>query len=1057
MKTSVIEVHDMLSVLTVDEVETRIGKVPGVESVTVNHAVGSATVRYDETRLEVADIKAIMHQRAHQSVGESQSKPSKHKRARKRAAGPTPEATPDTISAAPAVEARPVALEAAASAVVAKNGHEGNAAPGVPPSIPVAETPKASASAPAAPADNENKDQAAPGATPSAPAVTAPKTASVAPAAVPVPTAPAAEVASAPAVPAAPADNENKDQAAPGATPSAPAAPAHGFLARIKGILPDILAASRVKKLNADGISNPPSNPVAGGESNLAPTPPTVATSPGTPAGAIKDTPDGGLTSDEARRRLEKSGPNAMPDTALHPLRRALTKFWAPVPWMLEAAILLELVLGKYVEAAIIAGLLVFNAALGFLQEGRAQATLAALKSRLALNASVRRDSAWKIIPAAELVPGDVVKLSLGAVVAADVRLTEGSVLLDQSMLTGESVPIEAGPGVQTYAGALVRRGEAVADITATGARTKFGRTAELVRTAHVVSSQQKAVLRVVRNLAMFNGILIAMLVAYAYAISMPSAQIIPLVLTAVLASIPVALPATFTLAATVGAQVLAKLGILPTRLSAIDEAASMDILCADKTGTLTNNELKVTSVRPMPGFDEAQVVGMAALASSDGGQDPVDGAIRAAAAHSTASSLPKLNKFLPFDPATKMSEATVTDSTGAALRIVKGAFASVSGLTQTSHDASAAANELEAHGFRVLAVAVGPSAAMKLAGIIALSDPPRSDSAALITELHTLGVSTVMVTGDAPATAAIVAHAVGLEGAVSSPGPIPDVVHAGDFAVFAGVLPEGKYKLVQAFQKGGHTVGMCGDGANDAPALRQAQMGIAVSTATDVAKSAAGIVLTKPGLVGIVAAVKEGRVTFQRILTYTLNTVIKKMVTVLFLAVGLVMTGHAILTPMLMVIIMVTGDFLTMSLTTDKVQASPLPNSWHIGKLTIASAIVGIFLLAFCTGVLAYGHFSMKLGTAALETLALVALVFGSQTTVYAIRDRRRLWSRASLWLNLSSLANVLIISTLSVAGILMTPLPILLVAGTLGVAVGFGLILNVVKIPIFKRLQIA
>ena len=789
-----------------------------------------------------------------------------------------------------------------------------------------------------------------------------------------------------------------------------------------------------------------------------APAPPTVTALPDASAGAVKDVPTGGLTSDEARRRLEQTGPNTVADTALHPLRRALTKLWAPVPWMLEAAILLEVVLGKYVEAAIIAGLLVFNAALGFFQEGRAQATLAALRSRLALNASVRRDGVWKIVPAAELVAGDVVKLSLGAVVAADVRLTEGSVLLDQSMLTGESVPIEAAPGVQTYAGALVRRGEAVAEVTATGARTKFGRTAELVRTAHVVSSQQKAVLRVVRNLALFNSVIIAALVGYAHFLNMPFTEIIPLVLTAVLAAIPVALPATFTLAAAVSAKALAKLGVLPTRLSAVDEAATMDVLCADKTGTLTNNELKVTTVHPMPDFDEAHVMGVAALASSDGGQDPVDGAIRAAAAsQSAASDLPKLNKFVPFDPATKTAEATVTDSSGATLRVVKGAFAAVAGFTQASPDASAAANELEAQGFRVLAVAMGAPTALKLMGIIALSDPPRPDSAALITELNTLGVRTVMVTGDAPATAAIVARAVGLEGAVAPPGPIPDVVRAEDFSVFAGVLPEGKFKLVQAFQRGGHTVGMCGDGANDAPALRQAQMGIAVSTATDVAKSAAGMVLTQPGLVGIVAAVKEGRLTFQRILTYTLNSMIKKIATVLFLAVGLIMTGHAILTPMLMVIIMVTGDFLTMSLTTDKVQASPLPNTWQIGNLTIAGAIIGLCLLAFCTTVLAYGHFGMRLGTAALDTLALIALVFGSQTTLYAIRERQHLWSRPSLWLNVSSLVNIMTISTLAVAGILMTPLPIVVVGGTLGAAVGFGFVLNLVKIPVFKRLRIA
>ena len=298
--------------------------------------------------------------------------------------------------------------------------------------------------------------------------------------------------------------------------------------------------------------------------------------------------PPTGLTSDEARRRLEKFGPNAVPDTSMHPLRMALEKFWAPVPWLLEAAIVLEVALGKIVEAAIIASLLVFNALLGLFQESRAQATLAALKSRLALSASVRRDDAWRTVPASELVPGDVVKLSLGGVVAADVHLTGGEVLLDQSMLTGESVPIEAGAGVQTYAGALVRRGEAVAEVTATGARTKFGRTAELVRTAHVVSSQQKAVLRVVSNLAAFNGVVIAMLVAYACFLKLTLAEIIPLVLTAVLASIPVALPATFTLAAALGARALAKLGVLPTRLSAVDEAASMNVLCADKTGTLT-------------------------------------------------------------------------------------------------------------------------------------------------------------------------------------------------------------------------------------------------------------------------------------------------------------------------------------------------------------------------------------------------------------------------------------------------------------------------------------
>jgi H+-transporting ATPase len=764
-----------------------------------------------------------------------------------------------------------------------------------------------------------------------------------------------------------------------------------------------------------------------------------------------------GLTGDEARRRLQSVGPNATPDTTPRPLRRALGKLWAPVPWMLEAAIALQLILGKFSEATIIAALLVFNAALGFIQENRAQTTLAALRSRLALTASVRRDGIWKSVPAAELVPGDVVKISLGSVVAADVRVIDGEVLLDQSMLTGESIPIEAGPGAHTFAGALVRRGEALAEVTATGSRTQFGRTAELVRTAHVVSSQQKAVLRVVRNLAICNGALIVVLVAYAHFLAMPVDEIIPLLLTAVLASIPVALPATFSLASALGARALAKVGVLPTRPSAVDEAASMDTLCADKTGTLTENELAVTTVRPMPGFDAPRVLALAALASSDGGQDPVDGAVRKAAGAGPKVDA-QLLKFVPFDPATKICQATVSEAAGGMQCIVKGAYSVVAGLAQVVPTAAAAAAELEAQGFRVLAVATGSTGALKLAGLIALSDPPRADSAALVSELHGLGVRTVMATGDAPATAVIVARAVGLDGPMCPPGGIPEGVRPESFAVFAGVLPEDKYKLVKAFQQAGHVVGMCGDGANDAPALRQAQIGIAVSTATDVAKSAAGMVLTEPGLAGIVAAVKEGRLTYQRILTYTLNSITKKIVQVLFLTAGLVITGHAILTPLLMVLIMVTGDFLGMSLTTDNVRASARPNTWRIGSLTIAGLAMGIGELLFCTCVLLFGVYRMGFGIDALRTLAFVVIVFGNQATTYTNRERRRLWSSSpSKWVILSSLGDLLVASVLAIAGIAMTALPAAIVAGVLLAAVVFAVLLDFIKVPLFRRLRIA
>jgi H+-transporting ATPase len=378
------------------------------------------------------------------------------------------------------------------------------------------------------------------------------------------------------------------------------------------------------------------------------------------PATPIPVGPQSGLTDDEARRRLGKFGPNGMPDTGAHPLRGAFEKFWAPVPWMLEGAIVLEMALGKYFEASIIAGLLVFNAALGLLQESRAQATLAALKSRLALNASVRRDGAWKIIPAAELVPGDMVKLSLGGVVAADVRLDGGEVLLDQSMLTGESVPIEAGAGradLRGGAGPTRRsRGGGHRDRGAHQVRSHRGTRPHRPCREHAAeggAARRAQSRRVQRRRHRYAGGLCSFFPRHAARRDRPSR-------TDGGSRVDTGRAARHLhFAAAIGARALAKLGVLPTRLSAVDEAASMSVLCADKTGTLTRNALMVTTVHAMPGYDEGHVLALAALASSDGGQDPVDGAIRAAAATKSVSDAPKLISFVPFDPATKMSEAS--------------------------------------------------------------------------------------------------------------------------------------------------------------------------------------------------------------------------------------------------------------------------------------------------------------------------------------------------------------------------------------------------------------
>ena len=764
-----------------------------------------------------------------------------------------------------------------------------------------------------------------------------------------------------------------------------------------------------------------------------------------------------GLSTDEALRRRATYGPNTIEDEVQHPARLALSKLWAPVPWMLEVAIVLQLALGRYVEAAVVAFLLLINATLGFLQESKAQATLETLKKRLTLTASVCRDGKWATLSATELVPGDFITLSLGTVVAADVRVSEGTVLIDQSMLTGESIPTDAQAGHETFAGSLIRRGEAKAQVIATGKNTRYGRGAELIRTAHVESTEQKAIFRVVRNLAIFNGGVTLLIIGYAIILHMPFKELAPLVLVAVLASIPVALPFMFTLAGTIGARSLARRGVLPTRLSSLDEAAGVDVLCADKTGTLTLNALAVSQCRPAAGFDEAQVLALAAIASSSAGADSVDAAIRQAAANTNAATELTLLAFEPFDPAQKMSAATARRADGTSVRIVKGAYSVIADLTKDFASLAAPAGELQEAGFRVLAVGIGPEGALQMVGLIGLSDPPRSDSRPLIEQLGKLGVRTLMVTGDAATTAEVIAGAVGIDGAVSTVTQLEqdgDIEHVG---VFANVMPEEKFALVKTLQSHGHVVAMCGDGINDAPAIRQSQMGIAVFTATDVAKSAAGIVLTEPGLGGIVAAIEVGRLTFQRILTYTLRSIVHKVVQVLFIFAGLIITGHAIITPVLMALMMITGDFLAMSSSTDHVRPSPLPNVWRIGNLTIASVVLGICDLTFCVSSILVGRFILHLGPSALQTLAVVTLVFSSQAVFYVARERRRMWSsRPSLWMMSSSLLDLTLIVGLAVSGILMTSLSGTIILCVAIAAIGLALILDSVKVLLFRRLAI-
>ncbi|HME86153.1 MAG TPA: HAD-IC family P-type ATPase [Roseiarcus sp.] len=766
-----------------------------------------------------------------------------------------------------------------------------------------------------------------------------------------------------------------------------------------------------------------------------------------------------GLSAAEVASQRTKFGPNAVVEEEVHPLRRLARQFWAPVPWMLEATIVLQVALGQWLTASMIAALLFFNVALGAFQESRANAALALLKQRLTLKSRVKRDRVWIDAPAADLVPGDIVQISLGDVIPADILLIDGSLLVDQSMLTGESIPTATEAGSAAYAGGLVRRGAAIARVTATGSRTYFGRTTELVSIAHVESAEQKAVLGVVRNLTAINFVIMIGIVAYALALRISFQQIALLVLTALLSAVPVALPATFTLAAALGARTLAMKGVLLTRLSSLNEAAMVDVLCCDKTGTLTQNELIVSVIRPVkPGHDEADVLGFAALASSREGQDPIDSVIQAKAAKGKglgrASAIAA--RFTPFDPAVKMAEAFAIDA-GREIRVVKGAPAIVATIAPMTPSAQSELDRLTQAGYRTIAVAAGPSDSLELIGFIAFSDPPRADSAQLLTELRSLGVLPIMVTGDAAATAATVAHEIGLAGKVCPPGDIPASVGPTDFAVYAGVFPEQKFSLVKAFQKQGHAIGMCGDGANDAPALRQAQLGVAVSTATDVAKAAAGVVLTEPGLGGIVACIKEGRSAFQRVLTYTLTILVNKCVTLIVLGAGLIITGHAVLTPLLQALSMLTNDFVTMARAADRARPSAYPNAWRVRNLTLAAVPLGLFRLFYLVAILGAGWYFLRLSPGEMQTLTFTMLVFAGQGNLYVLRERGRLWrSRPAPVMLLASLWDLIVVASLAAGGVLMSPLPIRVIGLLVMTTLAFTLAMDSLKLAVFARLRI-
>ncbi|TAK84611.1 MAG: plasma-membrane proton-efflux P-type ATPase [Betaproteobacteria bacterium] len=753
-----------------------------------------------------------------------------------------------------------------------------------------------------------------------------------------------------------------------------------------------------------------------------------------------------GLTSAEAQARMREQGPNAIAQARPSMVKAFLLKFWGLIPWMLEIAIVVDLLLGRWVEAVVIVVLLLVNGLMGFMQEKRAMGALALLRQRLTINARVRRDGRWQQVPAADLVPGDLVRVRAGDVVPADIHLSDGRVLLDQSVLTGESMPLEQGPGKTAYSGTTVSRGEATGVVTATGARTYFGKTTELVRVAQAPPRLERLIVGVAKYLAAVSVLLAIAVFAVALLRGTPLSEVLPFALMLLVFAVPHVMPAMFTMSAALGARMLADKGILVTRLAAIEDAASMDVLCLDKTGTLTENRLTVGEAVLVSAQTQEELVRLAALASDEATQDPIDLAIlEAARARGLLEKLPPRLAFVPFDPGNKRSEVSVREGEQTA-RIVKGEPRTVSELAGLPwQEIADQVARLSADGSRVLAVASGSDSKLRIAGLVALNDPPRPDSAVSIAELRKRGVRVVLVTGDGEATARALAGKVGIAGEVAPAGTIRENLRSSDadrFAIFARVLPQDKFFLVQALQKAGHVVGMTGDGVNDAPALRQADVGIAVANATDVAKAAASLVLIKPGIGGITMAIDGSRRIYQRMKSFLIAMNTRKMAFPVFLALGALFMGSFLLSPLLMVLFMLSADFVTMSLSMDQATASPGPDHWALRPLMGAAMGYALVLLLLSGLVYWFATSALGLGVAQAQTLLFAWFIFaGSQAVIYLSRARGHFWARPlpARLVNVVGVLNVGVFALMAAEGWLMAPISPLLVGAALILALAF------------------
>jgi H+-transporting ATPase len=783
-----------------------------------------------------------------------------------------------------------------------------------------------------------------------------------------------------------------------------------------------------------------------------------------------------GLTSAEARRRVEQVGFNELPEKKDNPVLKFLGYFWGPIPWMIEVAAVLSSIVQHWVDLIIILVMLLFNAVVGFWQEYQASNALATLKKSLALNARVRRDNTWQQIPARELVPGDVIRIRPGDIIPADVKLVEGDYLsVDQSALTGESLPVDKQTGDVGYSGSVAKQGEVIALVTATGTHTRFARSAKLVEQAGAVSHFQKAVLAIGDYLIYVSLGLAAVLVFTQLLRGDSFLSVFQFVLILVVAAIPVAMPAVLSVTMALGAVALSRMKAIVSRLQSIEEIAGIDVLCSDKTGTLTANKLSLGESITVDAQDEQELLLAAALASKVENRDAIDDAIAKGLADPSVVANYEQLRFVPFDAKRKRTEAEVRNGRGYTFSVIKGAPQVVFELCHLDRRARQTAEQCVDHfasrGFRTLGVARKDKDDLwRLLGIIPLYDPPREDSADVIQRAREHGIDVKMVTGDNLAIARETSRQLGLktnvlgadevfggdEGASSSPRLDERIEQAEGFAQ---VYPEHKYEIVRALQRRGHLVGMTGDGVNDAPALKQAEVGIAVSGATNAAQAAASLVLTAPGLGVIIKAVEEARRIFERMTSYATYRITETIRIMFFVVLAMITFNFYPITTVMIILLALLNDLPILTIAYDNTRLDPRPVRWSMRRVLTVSTILGLVGVVQSFALLLIGRLWFKLDLAHLQSLIFLKLAIAGHLTLLVVRTEKPFFTRPypAARLLLAVLGTKVVAVAIVAFGLMVASISWSLIGFVMLYCLAWVLVNDWVKLQVYRHLDLS